>query len=204
MLPDSRTPCSTPSLTLYYIFTFTSSKQLNMSVQKRMTVSLCSKLFGYYLKSRKRPDTSLRTRNPRSFTASPGFKNTKEPDHSLMSQIGWSGARYLKLFFEHFMLLGVWARWLLSFYNSLAFANYQNTYEDAGCVSPVGQRLVTLNGFWRHTCFWSCELAGFCPSTFNSPLRVTKNARRTYDVCGRLNQDLLSETMDSPFMPLES
>ena len=54
-----------------------------------MAASRCSKLSGYYSKLRKRLDMSLRTHNPRSFTASPDFKNTKEQDQG--SSAGFAG-----------------------------------------------------------------------------------------------------------------
>ena len=109
-----------------------------------MALSRCSKLFGYYLKSKKRPNTSLRARNPRSFTASPEFKTQKS------------------------IIQATWARF-------------------------AGLECATWNSFSDISCLWVPGLACFCPSTFHSPLRITKNIWRKLHVCPWLGWELLRQ-----------
>ena len=52
---------------------------------------------------------------------------------------------------------------------------------------------------WKGLCFWISGLVSFCSSSLQSPLRITKNPTLTDHVCGRLNQDLLAETMEPSF-----
>lgn len=115
---ESKNPCSwafelSAALKFFSSITwpsFLGQGNRKRTTEERMAVAACAGLFGYYLKLRKRPNMSLRARNPHSFTASPGFKNTKEHCQHFMSQVCWSETCYLKRFFGHFMLLGSWAR----------------------------------------------------------------------------------------------
>jgi hypothetical protein len=122
MFLGSRTLYRAQLLTVYYTSTFLRTRR---PITNGAWLTLAVPSSRVTTRNSANAIMSLRVRDLRSFTASPGFKNTKELGHRLMSQICWCGSRYLKPVSEDYMSLGFWARWLLSFYILLAFANYR-------------------------------------------------------------------------------
>jgi len=167
--------------------------------KKCMAVPRCAELRSYYSKLRKRRNMSLRARNPRSFTVSPGFQKQKIALSRLHKPglLVWESP--LETCFRTFHASGFLGSLDSVLLHSTRICELPKTTIDCW-MCPAGRAdLFYQKTVWKGLCFWILGLISFCSLLSCSPLRITTKAPRLSNVYVRLNQKLLSETIERFF-----